>query len=149
MKETIDQINISQYMPIVIDWATNTLLAIGILFIGIWIANRVYNLVVGISKKVDMHFGIAYDEDTDAARKVIDEVLANHPHILKEPAPFVEVETLNESSVDFLVRPFCEGAHYFDVLYTVPEQVKKALDANSIEIPFPHRKVIVVNENAS
>lgn len=95
---------------------------------------------------VDMHFGIAYDENTDAARKVIDEVLANHPHILKDPAPFVEVEKLNDSSVDFLVRPFCKGEHYFNILYSIPEQVKKALDENGIEIPFPHRKVIVVNE---
>lgn len=277
MKEFIENTDISKYIPIVIEWATNILLAIFILLIGIWIAKRVYNLVVGISKKydklddtlfrflgsvaryivlafvfiailnrfgvqtasivallgaaglavglalqgamsnlaaglmllifrpykvgdfidsagrfgkvteidmfttilqtfdnqkiiipnsqiwgqqiinhsyhevrgVDMHFGIAYDENTDAARKVIDEVLANHPHILKDPAPFVEVETLNESSVDFLVRPFCEGAHYFDVLYSLPELIKKALDANNIEIPFPHRKVIVVNENAS
>ncbi|OUR72378.1 mechanosensitive ion channel protein MscS [Methylophaga sp. 41_12_T18] len=97
---------------------------------------------------VDMHFGIAYAESTDAARAVINTVLANHPNILKEPAPFVEVETLNDSSVDFLVRPFCKGEHYFDVLYSVPEQIKKALDENNIEIPFPHRKVIVVNENA-
>jgi small conductance mechanosensitive channel len=66
-------------------------------------------------------------------------VLADHPHILKDPAPFVEVETLNDSSVDFIARPFCEGAHYFDVRYSLPEQVKKALDASGIEIPFPHR----------
>ncbi|MGH1463076.1 MAG: mechanosensitive ion channel family protein [Neptuniibacter sp.] len=98
---------------------------------------------------VDMHFGVAYNENTDAARKVIDEVLANHPHILNDPAPFVEVETLNDSSVDFLVRPFCKGEHYFDVLYSVPEQIKKALDANNIEIPFPHRKVILVNEGSA
>lgn len=97
---------------------------------------------------VDMHFGVAYGENTDAARAVIAEVLANHPHILKDPAPFIEVETLNDSSVDFLVRPFCKGEHYFDVLYSVPEQIKKALDANNIEIPFPHRKIIMVNENA-
>ena len=43
---------------------------------------------------------------------------------------------------------FCKGKHYFDVLYSVPEQIKKALDANNIEIPFPHRKVIIVNESA-
>jgi len=46
---------------------------------------------------VDMHFGVAYGESTDAARAVIDSVLANHPHILKDPAPFVEVETLNDT----------------------------------------------------
>jgi small conductance mechanosensitive channel len=96
---------------------------------------------------VDMHFGIAYDESIDQAREVIDKVLATHEHVLTDPAPFVEVETLNNSSVDFLVRPFCKGEHYFDVLYSIPEQIKKALDEAGIEIPFPHRKVIVVNEN--
>ena len=96
---------------------------------------------------VDMHFGVAYKEDTDKVRKVIDAVLASHPHILKDPLPFVEVETLNDSSVDFLVRPFCDGAHYFDILYSVPELIKKALDAEGIEIPFPHRKVIIEKEN--
>ncbi|WP_296059850.1 mechanosensitive ion channel domain-containing protein [uncultured Amphritea sp.] len=97
---------------------------------------------------VDMHFGVAYDESTDEARAVIQSVLDNHPYVLKTPAPFVEVETLNNSSVDFLVRPFCKGEHYFDLLYSVPEQVKKALDENNIEIPFPHRKVILVKEKS-
>jgi small conductance mechanosensitive channel len=96
---------------------------------------------------VDMTFGIAYGESIDDARKVIDKVLADHPHVVSDPAPFVEVDTLNNSSVDFLVRPFCEGQHYFDVRYSIPEQIKKALDAANIEIPFPHRKVIVVNES--
>jgi small conductance mechanosensitive channel len=95
---------------------------------------------------VDMHYGVAYKEDTDVVRKIIDSVLERHPHILKDPAPFVEVETLNDSSVDFLVRPFCMGEHYFDVLYSVPEQIKKALDAEGIEIPFPHRKLIIEKE---
>jgi small conductance mechanosensitive channel len=67
--------------------------------------------------------------------------------VLETPTPFVEVEKLNDSSVDFIVRPFCKGENYFDVLFSVPEQIKKALDENNIEIPFPHRKVIVVNEN--
>ena len=94
-----------------------------------------------------MHFGVAYKENTDDARRVIDAVLDAHPHILKDPAPFVEVETLNNSSVDFLVRPFVKGEHYFDVLYSVPEQIKKALDAANIEIPFPHTKVILSKED--
>ena len=94
---------------------------------------------------VDMSFGISYDSDIDVARKTIDGVLAAHPHVLKDPAPFVEVSTLNDSSVDFVVRPFCEGAHYFDLLFSLPEQIKKALDGAGVEIPFPHRKVIVFN----
>ena len=92
---------------------------------------------------VDMRFGVSYDSSLDKTREVIMSVLENHPHVLKDPAPFVEVETLNDSSVDFLVRPFCDGANYFSLLYSVPEQIKKALDAAGLEIPFPHRKVIL------
>lgn len=95
---------------------------------------------------VDMHFGVAYKENTDDVRGVINRVLDDHPHILKDPAPFVEVETLNDSSVDFLVRPFCMGENYFDILYSVPEEIKKALDEKGIEIPFPHRKLIIEKE---
>lgn len=92
---------------------------------------------------VDMHFGVAYSEDLDKTREVIMGILNDHPHVLDDPAPFVEVETLNDSSVDFLVRPFCEGANYFSLLYSIPEQIKKALDEAGIEIPFPHQKVIL------
>jgi len=98
---------------------------------------------------VDMRYGIAYDSDIDTARKTIEAVIAAHPAILKDPAPFIEIETLNDSSVDFLIRPFCKGEHYFDVLYSVPEQIKKALDAAGIEIPYPHRKVFLVNEDSN
>jgi len=95
-----------------------------------------------------MTFGVAYGENTDQVRQVINNVISSHEHILDEPKPFIEVSTLNDSSVDFIVRPFCKGEHYFDVLYSVPEQIKKALDDANIEIPFPHRKVILVNENS-
>ena len=97
---------------------------------------------------VDMRVGISYGSDIDVARATIGKVLADHPHILADPEPFIEVESLSDSSVDFLVRPFCNGAHYFDVLYSVPEQVKKALDTAGVEIPFPHRKVILFNGEA-
>jgi small conductance mechanosensitive channel len=90
-----------------------------------------------------MHFGVSYDSDLDATRKVIMDVLENHPHVLKDPAPFVEVETLNDSSVDFPVRPFCDGSNCFSLPYTIPEQIKRVLDTAGIGIPFPHRKVII------
>mgnify|MGYP000713545945 CR=1 FL=1 len=112
----------------------------------IW-GNKIINHSHHNLRGVDMHFGVAYKENTDEVRQVIMSVLTNHPHVLQTPVPFVEVETLNDSSVDFLVRPFCMGEHYFDILYSVPEQIKKALDAEGIEIPFPHRKLIIEKES--
>lgn len=92
---------------------------------------------------VELTFGVSYDTDIDKAREVILNVFKNHEHILDDPAPVVVVSTLNDSSVDFAVRPFVKGEHWFDVRFTVPELVKKALDEAGIEIPFPHQKVIL------
>ncbi|MEO0883810.1 MAG: mechanosensitive ion channel domain-containing protein [Pseudomonadota bacterium] len=96
---------------------------------------------------VDMRFGIAYGADIDTAKRVLRETVEAHQHVLSDPAPFIEIETLNNSSVDFLVRPFCKGEHYFDILYSMPERVKKALDAAGVEIPFPHTKVILEQDS--
>jgi len=111
----------------------------------IW-GNKITNHSHHGVRGVTMTFGVAYKEDTYAVRKVIAGVLDAHPNILKDPAPFIEVSTLNDSSVDFVVRPFCEGEHYFQVLYSVPELIKNALDAENIEIPFPHQKIIIERE---
>ena len=95
---------------------------------------------------VEMAFGVSYDTDIDKAKEVIRKVFADHPLILDDPEPVVVVNTLGDSAVEFATRPFVNGEDYFTVRFSVPEQVKKALDAAGIEIPFPHRKVILVNE---
>ena len=92
---------------------------------------------------VDMRFNIAYEDDVDTARQVINKVLSDHPHIKSDPAPFVEVESLSERSVEVLVRPFTDGAHYFDVLYSVPEQIKAALGEAGMATPYPQTRIIM------
>lgn len=92
---------------------------------------------------VEMKFNVAYGDDMDKARKVIMGVLSDHPHILSEPAPFVEMETLSERSAEWVVRPFTKGEHYFDVRYSVPEQILKALGKAKMSTPYPVTKVIM------
>lgn len=92
---------------------------------------------------VEMKFNVAYDDDIDKAKSVINKVLADHPHIVAEPAPFVEVETLSERSAELVVRPFTEGANYFDVRYSVPEQIMKALGKAGMTTPYPATRVMM------
>ena len=90
---------------------------------------------------VEMKFNVAYDDDIEKAKAVIHKVLADHPHIKADPAPFVEVETLTERAAELVVRPFTDGAHYFDVRYSVPEQVMKALGAAGMTTPYPATRI--------
>lgn len=91
--------------------------------------------------RVDMIFGISYTSDIKAARKALTEVMTNHPKVFKEPAPFVGVESLGDSSVNLVVRPYCHPKDYWEVYFYVYENGKEALDNTGIEIPFPQMDV--------
>ena len=56
-------------------------------------------------------------------------------------APTIAVSELADSSVNFVVRPWVATADYWAVKFDLTEQIKLALDANNISIPFPQRDV--------
>jgi len=101
--------------------------------------NKVINFSMQATRRVDLTVGIGYDEDVTLAKKVITEALVAMPNVLQEPAPFVGVVGFGDSSVDLVVRPTALSEHYWDVYYQANEAIKKALDDNNIEIPYPHQ----------
>lgn len=106
--------------------------------------DKVINYTHVKPRRVDLTVGIGYSEDIDKAKEVIMNVMNADERVLKDPAPFVGVAGLGDSSVDLVVRPHCNADYYWDVYFDTYENVKKALDSNNIEIPFPQR----VNHNA-
>ena len=89
-------------------------------------------------RRVDVDYGIHYDDDIDKAIKVINDVAAAHPNVLSEPhGPWAKVVTLNESSVDIQSRVWCHPDHYWDVMFDRKKSIKEAFDKNNITIPYP------------
>ncbi|MFK7834053.1 MAG: mechanosensitive ion channel family protein [Winogradskyella sp.] len=88
--------------------------------------------------RVDLTFGVGYDSDIKQTKDVLMQVLTSNPKVLQDPAPTVNVSELADSSVNFAVRPWCTVADYWDVYFATHENVKIALDAAGIEIPYPH-----------
>lgn len=91
------------------------------------------------TRRVDLVFGVSYDADIKQTKDVIMNVLTSHPKVLKDPAPSVNVLELADSSVNFAVRPWSKSEDYWDVYFGITENVKLALDAAGIEIPYPHQ----------
>ena len=87
--------------------------------------------------RVDLTFGISYDSDIRKAKEVLLKIMQNHPKVLKDPAPFVGVSALADSSVNLAVRPYTHPNDYWDVYFAVYEAGKIALDEAKITIPFP------------
>ena len=98
--------------------------------------------VTGTSKRrVDMVFGIGYSDDIAKAQKILEEILANHEAILKDPEPVVRLHELGDSSVNFVVRPWVETENYWDVHWDITRSVKERFDEEGVSIPFPQRDV--------
>lgn len=93
------------------------------------------------TRRVDLVFGIGYGDDVALAKSVIGRVLAADPRVLLEPAPFIAVAQLAESSVNLVVRPWVRTEHHWDVTCGLTEKVKLEFDAHGISIPFPQRDV--------
>lgn len=92
-------------------------------------------------RRVDMQFGIGYQDDIDHAQAILEDIINSHPLVLKEPAPTIKLGALADSSVNFIVRPWAKTADYWQVFWDVTREVKKRFDAEGIGIPFPQRDV--------
>ncbi|GJM43483.1 MAG: mechanosensitive ion channel protein [Gemmatimonadota bacterium] len=93
------------------------------------------------TRRVDLTAGISYHDDIGKAKDLLAGILADHPAVLKEPAPVVEVVALADSSVNFVVRPWVKTADYWTVYFEVTRAIKEKMDAAGISIPFPQRDV--------
>lgn len=91
--------------------------------------------------RVDLVMGISYSADIKQARNALLRVMQNHEKVLKDPAPFVGVLELADSSVNLAVRPYCHPDNYWDVYFDIYEQGKEALDNANVAIPFPQLDV--------
>jgi len=96
-------------------------------------------------RRVDWTFGIAYGDSVETAKKVLGELIKNDKRILNEPAPFVAVSGLGDSSVNFTVRAWVEGANYWGVFFDMNENVYNAFNKEGLNIPFPQMDVHVHN----
>lgn len=93
------------------------------------------------TRRLDLVFGVSYTDDLDKVKRVIGEVLAEEPRLLKDPEPLVGLLELGDSSVNFAVRPWVNSSEYWPVFFDLQEAMKKRFDKEGISIPFPQRDV--------
>lgn len=91
------------------------------------------------TRRVDLTIGVGYDSDIKKTKEVLMKVLTSNPKVIAEPAPTVNVSELADSSINFAVRPWCKTEDYWAVFFESTENIKEALDAAGIEIPYPHQ----------
>jgi small conductance mechanosensitive channel len=106
----------------------------------IW-GDVIKNVTAQTERRVDLEFGIAYDDDVEKAERVLTEIVESHDKVLDDPKPNVRLHTLGDSSVNFIVRPWVKTGDYWDVYWDLMREVKLRFDREGISIPFPQRDV--------
>ncbi len=99
--------------------------------------STINNLSTETNRRIDFDFNGAYNTDIDIARKVLIATAQNNKLVLKDPAAEVFVAAHGESAIVLKLRVWCESKDYWDVYFSMYEDVKKAFDQFKIEIPFP------------
>ena len=106
--------------------------------------------VTGITqRRVDLVFGIGYNDDIDKAQKILEEIVNGHELVLKDPAAIVKLHALADSSVNFICRPWVKPENYWDVYWDITRAVKHRFDAEGVSIPFPQRDVHIYQETSA
>ena len=97
-------------------------------------------------RRIEWTFGIDYGEDVSRARAAILSVITADARILPDPAPFVAVGGLSDSSVDILVRVWVSTEEYWNVYFDMHQRVYETFNEQKINFPYPQRTVHLVQD---
>ncbi len=97
-------------------------------------------------RRVDLTVGIAYGDDYDKAKKVLEDIIAADERILKDPKPLIALESLGDSSVNIALRVWVKTADYWGVYFSLNEEVYKIFPKKNLNIPFPQMDVHLIKE---
>lgn len=114
---------------------------------GVMSSATIVNYTQETNRRVDLSFGISYDNDFRQAISVINKIIADNKLIMTTPEPTVRLNELAESSMNIVTRVWVKSEDYWTVYYDLLEQVKLAFDENGISVPYNQLDVHVVNNN--
>lgn len=107
----------------------------------------IVNVSASETRRLDMTVSVAYGSDLDQVREVISSLLSSYSDVLDEPAPVIEVSKLNNSSVDFIVRPWVRNSDYWAVNWRFQKDIYDRLNKAHIEIPYNKLDVNLISKN--
>jgi small conductance mechanosensitive channel len=110
----------------------------------IW-GSVITNMTAQLTRRVDLVFGISYQDDIEKAERIFHEVVSEQDAVLSTPEPLIKVNELGDSSVNFIVRPWVKTEDYWDTYWNLTKAIKLRLDQEGISIPFPQRDVHVID----
>ena len=103
--------------------------------------SNITNYTANKKRRVDIDISVSYSSDIDKVKKVINELISKNELVLQEENNYVKLSKHDDSALVFAVRVWTKTENYWDLYFDLMESIKKTLDKNKIEIPFPQMYV--------
>lgn len=97
-------------------------------------------------RRVNLIFGVSYDDDMHQVRSALQEVMDSDSRVLKDQPAKIAVNEFADSSVNFVFRTWVRNSDYWDYFFDTNEAVKRKFDEMGLSIPFPQRDVHLVQK---
>jgi small conductance mechanosensitive channel len=101
------------------------------------------NVTQSEKRRVDIYVGVSYQADLKKAKSILTELAEQEINRLKDEPMDIFVSDLEDSSVKLGVRIWVPTDSYWETRWRLVEEVKLALDAGGIEIPYPQMDVTI------
>jgi len=109
--------------------------------------SEIRNYSNAAARRVEISVGVAYKEDTARVIEIIRKSIKETPLVLVEPEPDIYANDLGESAVQINVWCWVPFSVVFDMQKQLVSQIKRDLQTNNVEMPFPQRVVYISATN--
>ena len=106
---------------------------------------NIINYLANPARRFKYEVGIRYSDDADKAIDIITKLIEDEPLALVNPAPLVFVKELGDNSVNISVRVWSPSTEWWSLCTILLWKIKKGLEAQGIEIPFPQQPLWFAN----
>lgn len=88
-------------------------------------------------RRIDLSFGISYDDDIDKALQILRNAAENHPQVIGYMPIWAGVQSLDDWAVTLRLRAWVATPNNMQVRADLLKGIKQSLDKAGITIPFP------------
>lgn len=92
-------------------------------------------------RRLDFVVGVDYGVDVSRVDEITRRIVDNNPLVLSDPAPFIAVDALAESSVNVLIRVWSKTTDYWKLYYDLRREIYDTYNREGIDFPFPQQTV--------
>ena len=110
------------------------------------VGSAIHNYSADPLRRVDMLFSADYAEPTEKVKAAIMDAVRADARILAEPAPFAAINAFRDSTVEYVLRVWVKNADYWDVHFSLNEQVRESFARSGVAMSYAHMNVHIVEK---